>query len=256
MCRIIALWAIAVSARSETVCQADRIRDFLVLNEVYLNEKGPYRMMIDTGNSSSILRPEVAATLGLHSAYDVEVENAAGVRRAGAAVVDALQIGSVRDENVPVVITNVRVPGVDGIVGQSWLHRHDYTLDYRNNRLVLDPAAPPEGIRTALLSSDGRPQVSVEIDGHRQDLVVDSGASTLVLFGQQLFIPVSFSNLATNGGTVEGSSGSARVTIGKDFSRRLNIVVANVPPRPGLLPAVLFRQVYVSNRDGVVVLKP
>jgi hypothetical protein len=256
MCRIIALWAIAVSARSETLCQANRIRDFLVLNGVYLNEQGPYRMMIDTGNSSSIVRPEVAAAVGLRSAYDVEVENAAGVRRASAAVVDALRIGSVRDENVPVVITSVRVPGVDGIVGQSWLHRHDYLLDYRNSRLVMDPATPPDGIRSALLSADGRPQVSVEINGHRQDLIVDSGASTLVLFGQKLFIPVSFSSLATNGGSVEGSSGSARVSIGKGFNRRLNIVVANVPPRPGLLPAVLFRQVYVSNRDGVVVLQP
>jgi hypothetical protein len=236
--------------------RADRIRDFLVLKEVYLNEKGPYRMMIDTGNSSSILRPEVAGPLGLHSTYDVEVENATGVRRADAAVVNVIRIGSVRDENVPVIITNVRLPGVDGILGQSWLRRHDYLLDYQKRRLVLDPAAPPEGIRTALISTDGRPQVSAEINGHREQLIVDSGTSVLVLFGEKLFIPISSSRLVTNGGSMEGSSGSARVIIGQGFNRRMNIVTVNAPRRPGLLPATLFREVYFSNRDGVVVLTP
>jgi hypothetical protein len=31
---------------------------------------------------------------------------------------------------------------VDGVLGQSWLVRHDHLLDYRNRRLVLDGAAP------------------------------------------------------------------------------------------------------------------
>jgi gag-polyprotein putative aspartyl protease len=155
---LLVLLSAMFSARSETVLQADRVADVLVLNQVYLNERGPYRMMVDTGNGSSILRPIVAARLNLRPAYAVEAETAAGVKRVAVAVLEAVGVGSVQDRGIEAMIMEVKFPGVDGVLGQSWLVRHDYLLDYQNRRLVVDIAAPPTGIQASLLSAAGRPQ--------------------------------------------------------------------------------------------------
>src|SRR5258708_15611628 len=46
--------------------------------------------------------------------------------------------------------SGIQFPGVDGVLGQSWLVRRDYLLDYRNHSPVVDGAAPEGGVRTAL----------------------------------------------------------------------------------------------------------
>jgi clan AA aspartic protease (TIGR02281 family) len=184
---LLVLVSTRIFATPETVFQADRLADLFILNKNYLNSQGPFRMMIDTGNSSSVVRQTVANRLGLHPTYAVQAETAAGAKVVGAAILDEVRIGPLRDDGVEVMIMDWKVPGVDGVLGQSWLIRHDYMLDYRRRRLVVDIAAPPVGIRAPLRSGDGRPQVSAEVNGCRQDLVVDSGASVLVLFGQMSF---------------------------------------------------------------------
>jgi hypothetical protein len=127
-------------------------------------------------------------------------------------------------------------------------------LDYRNRRLVVDIAAPPAGIQAFLRSTDGRPQVSAEVDGRHQELVVDSGASVLVLFGHMS--STGLLRLVTNAGSVEAAEVSARVTIGGSFHKRLRAVEVDSPRQPGLLPASAFKSVYISNRDGVVIFVP
>lgn len=251
---LLVLLAATLPATSETVLKADRIADLLVLNQVYLNQRGPYRMMIDTGNGSSILRPAVADRLGLRPAYAVEAETTAGVQRVAAAILDTVRIGSVEDKNVEVMITGVKLQGVDGVLGQSWLARHDYVLDYRKGRVVVDISTPPAGIRVPLRSADGRPQVSGEVNGRPQDLVVDSGTSVLVLFGP--ISSVRRARLVSNSGAVDARTGSAQVTIGEGYRRQMAAAEVDAAPQPALLPAGAFRAIYIGNRDGTAVFVP
>src|SRR5207248_10412823 len=118
----------------------------------------------------------------------------------------------------------------------------------------MDVTDPPAGIRTPLRCADGRPQVSAEVNGRRQDLVVDSGTSVLILFGRKASIRPAL--LVTNAGSVEAATGSARVTIGASYNRWLPTAEVNASPQPALLPAAAFKSIYVSNRDGVVVFVP
>lgn len=251
---LILLTSAALSAAQEVALKADRVAHVLVLKEVYLNSQGPFHMMVDTGAASCLIRPAVAERLGLRSVYAVEHETVGGVKRVPAAILDDLRIGSVDDQGIEIMITDVKLPGLDGVLGQSWLLRHDYLLDYRGRRMVLDGSEPGRGIRAALRSSDGRPSIAAEVDGRRQDLVVDSGASVLVLFGRSPL--VSPAMLVTNGGSVEAGTGRARITIGGIYTRLMPTVEVNASPTLGLLPAAAFASVYISNRDGVVVLVP
>jgi predicted aspartyl protease len=96
--------------------------------------------------------------------------------------------------------------------------------------------------------------IAAEVDGRRQDLLVDSGSSDLVLFGRS---PMARRVTAiTNGGSVQAWAGRARVSIGGTYTRMIPTIEVPAPPLPGLLPAVAFSSVYVSNRGGVVVLVP
>ncbi len=250
---LILLMSAALAAAQEIV-KADRVAHVLVLKEVYLNGQGPFRMMVDTGAASCMIRPSVAKRLGLRPAYAVEQVSLAGAKRVPAAILDDLRIGTVRNRGLEVIITDVSLPDVDGVVGQNWLLQHDYLLDYRGRRLVVDPLEPERGIREALRSSDGRPEIEAEVNGRRQELVVDSGASVLVLFGQSA--QADQATLLTNGGSLEAGTGRARVMIGAGHSRLLPAARVNASITKGLLPAAAFASVYISNRNGVVVLVP
>jgi predicted aspartyl protease len=243
---------------AEVTLPLHRAGHTLILDTVYLNGQGPFRMMIDTGNASSLVRPEVARKLGVRAAYSVEQVTSAGVRRAPVIVIDRLAIGLAVDRQIEAMVGALAMvgamDGVDGVLGQSWLVRHNYLLDYHSRRLVLDGAAPEGTMRTDLRSVDGRPAVAALVDGIALDLVVDSGADLLVLFENKLH-RAGEATFLTNGQSAGAELGSARVALGGSPEQRMTAARVNSTQLSGgLLPANTFRAIYVSNRDGFVEL--
>jgi len=222
----------------------------LMLGTVYLNGQGPFRMMIDTGNASSLIRPQVARKLGALPGYTVDQVTAAGTRRVPVVTIDELTVGNVTDRKVEAMVGEPQMDGVDGVLGQSWLVRHDYLLDYRNHRLVLDGTAPEGAVRTELRSVDGRPAVPAKVDGAPVDLVVDSGADVLVLFQRQAV--TSNATFVTNSQTAGVELGSARVMVAGGREEKMQAARVHSDLHGGLLPTQEFREVYVSNRQGFV----
>src|SRR5579863_1164498 len=137
----------------------------LVVEKVFLNGQGPYRMLVDTGNASSIVRPGIARRLHLKAAYSVDQASVAGTRRVPAAILDEVRVGAAVDRSVEAIIGDVFEEGVDGVLGQSWLIRHDYLLDYRSLRVRIDPSPAGSGFRVPLRTADGRPVVVAMVDG-------------------------------------------------------------------------------------------
>jgi predicted aspartyl protease len=225
----------------------------LIVHDVFLNGAGPYRMLIDTGNSSSIVRPEIARHLNLKAAYAIEQASVAGVRRVPVAILDEVRAGSVSDRSVEAMIGDVFQAGVDGVLGQSWLVRHDYLLDYRNRRVVLDAPAAGSGVRVSLLSPDGRPAVAASVDGRARELVVDSGSSAVVLYEKPTFDGALTAWLDANGGAVPAQNCKVRLSLAGARDRLVDAVRIDVHGLgPGLLPASAFASVFVSNREGFV----
>jgi predicted aspartyl protease len=225
----------------------------LVLGGVFLNGSGPYRMLIDTGNASSIVRPELARKLNLRVRYLVEQASVAGVKRVGVATLDEVTVGDVSDRAVEAMIADVFQPGVDGVLGGSWLVRHDYLLDYRNHRIELDGLAAGSGVRVPLRSADGRPVIAASIDSTARELVVDSGASAVVLYEEPAIDGGWTAQLQANGGAVPAQRCTVRFGVGEARERRMDAVRIDVRGvGPGLLPASAFASVFVSNREGFI----
>lgn len=242
-----------LGSRQGVLLKASLAGHAMILNDIFLNGTGPFRMLIDTGNSSSIVRPEIARRLNLKVAYAVEQASVAGVRRVPVAILDDVRAGSISDRSVEAMISDVFQAGVDGVMGQSWLVRHDYLLDYHNRRIALDVAAPASGVRVPLRSPDGRPVVAGSIDGRERELVVDSGSSAVVLYETPLLDGALTTRLDANGGAALAQKCTVRFSLAGTRDRLMDAVRIDVHGRgPGLLPASIFASVFVSNREGFV----
>ncbi len=245
----------ALPAAQETVLKASRSAHMLVLNDVYLNGSGPFRMMVDTGNASSTVRPAIARRLALRPTYRVEQVTASGSRLALAAVLNEVRVGALSDKGVEVIITDVRLSGVDGVLGQSWLIRHDYLLDYHNRRLVLDGTPPGGGLRIALRVEDGRLLIPVDIDGRQTEVTLDSGAPVVVLFGSSH--PMQAAMLLTDTGEAGAETGTVHVSLKGGHQCSMPAAWVNSPQTsPTLFPLSLFASVYICNREGFAVFSP
>jgi predicted aspartyl protease len=242
----------AVLAESETTLRASRVDHALVLNEVFLNGAGPFRMMIDTGNASSLIRPRVAQRLEAQAKYAVEQVTVGGTRIVPVVVLDQVKVGGVSDLAVEAMVGDVAMEGVDGVLGQSWLVRHDYLLDFRQRQLVLDGEPPRQGWMTPLRSMDGRPIIVAEVEGRQTEMVVDSGAALVVLFDTGNRSRTG-ATIRTNAFFAGAEDSTVRIAMGDSPGRRMNAVrVSAMQAGPGLLPASAFSAVYVSNRHGFV----
>jgi len=236
--------------RTGTVLEASLSGHALILNGIFLNGSGPFRMLLDTGNATSIVRPELARRLHLQPAFAVDQVTATGARRVPVAILDEVRAGAVTDRSLEAIIGDVFQSGVDGVLGESWLVRHDYLLDYRARRFVLDGPPPAAGVRLPLHSTDGRPVVDAFIDRRPTELVIDSGASTLVLYGQR---PGAMVQLVSNGGSATARKSPVRFSLPGERERTVDAVSIDLSgPGPGLLPAAAFASVFVSNREGFV----
>jgi predicted aspartyl protease len=257
-CFLFTLAAVSAAAQGLTVrtgvlFKASVAGHAVVLKDVFLNGAGPYRMLIDTGNATSIVRPEIARRLNLKPAYTVDQASVAGVRRVPVAILDEVRAGSVSDRSVEAIIGDVFESGVDGVLGESWLVRHDYLIDYRNHRIALDGSPAGSGIRVPLRSTDGRPVVVASIDGRPRELVVDSGSSAVVLYEKPALDGALTARLDANGGTAPAQKCTVRFSLAGARDSLMDAVRIDVHGLgPGLLPTSAFASVFVSNREGFV----
>jgi predicted aspartyl protease len=118
----------------------------LVLVPVYVNGRGPYRFLLDTGASHSILAVHVADALEIRPGRTEELITAGGPVRVTLRNVEKLQIGSVRMDRQPVAVADLallRRLGVDGILGGDRLKSFNLYIDYARQILRIEPSTVP-----------------------------------------------------------------------------------------------------------------
>lgn len=110
---------------------------------VIVNGRHRGRFLVDTGSSVVVLSPAFAATIGLHasrSADAVELQTLGGRTSGSSATVASLKVGPAELQSVPVVLHDPG-PGVDGILGNTFLSRYRVTVDADRRELHLRPIA-------------------------------------------------------------------------------------------------------------------
>ena len=107
--------------------------------QVVLNEVRNARFLMDTGSSVTVLSPQVAAHLGVMgdgSGTPVELHTLGGRTVGRAATLASLRVGELELRDAPVVLHDPG-PGLDGILGNTFLDRYSITIDSDRRQLRL-----------------------------------------------------------------------------------------------------------------------
>lgn len=134
----------------------DRVGRIVV--PVFIDGKGPFRFLVDTGADGSLVSAALVSTLGLvpNRMHDERVEGTTGTEQLPCVTVDSLRIGSIVRHAVRMPVSRSRVmTGLDGILGMAGLGAVRVVVDFRRNRVAIDR------------SSRGLPQNFLDIQAHR-----------------------------------------------------------------------------------------
>lgn len=116
--------------------------------KIMINGKGPFRFVIDTGASMSVLSDKTAAALGVKPV--AKGGNARAIGGSGTfpilyGLLDSIAIGETRVDVVPIYIRTVHSSPdspeserSDGYLGLSVLSHFAVTLDYRERQMLMD----------------------------------------------------------------------------------------------------------------------
>jgi aspartyl protease family protein len=109
--------------------------------QVRLNDSRTGRFVVDTGASACVVSPELAAALNIHPgsrAERVPMQVVGGVTAGPQVTLASVRVGDAEVENVTAVIHSIG-PGIDGLLGNTFLGRFVATLDPDEAVLLLRP---------------------------------------------------------------------------------------------------------------------
>ena len=154
---------------------------------VLINDKGPFRLVLDTGASHSAVISEVPAALGIAISKDHDVI-LRGVT--GSAVVPTIQVASFivgdlefRPKRLPIIAS--ALGGADGILGTEGLQDKRIVIDFKHDMITIRRShreAAPAGFRTIPLKRMNGllviPDVSIGIQ-HAIAIIDTGGQGTI-----------------------------------------------------------------------------
>lgn len=256
------------------------VRDCLVVIPVRVNGAGPFDFLLDTGTNTTLITPELAGRLGLSATDQVSLITPSGATTTPRAVLDSLALGTKSVERLEVLYDDL--PGVRsadakilGVLGQNFLACFNYLLDYRKRQIAFEEDGDLDnlagGTRLRVERQEGKLIVTTQPTAPLKEtwrLVLDSGASGLVLFAPPFVIPEAAERAEgfltpTDAARIPASRGRLRgLRVGDE--RLFDVPFALIRDGPsradrsedGLLPTSLFKAILFQNDRDVVVLNP
>lgn len=230
-----------------------------VVEGVFLDGHGPYRFVLDTGAQTNQVEASIARKIGLATTFQVKMATAAGVIPLDGGRVAEVSLGSASASNLEFLFTTLDgvhalSTEIKGVLGQEFLAHFDYLLDFAKHRLVFGEPAPEGGSRVGFETINRCPVIETS-EGR---LVLDSGANSTILYRS--------SPPSADGSTIRTASGTASVSTIQGLRLKIGgheyhpANAASIPRAllkgDGLLPARLFRSVYINNTSKYVILDP
>jgi predicted aspartyl protease len=132
---------VSVSARGDAPeIGFSLVRDSLVVVPVFLNGQGPYRFLLDTGATHSILSTAVADQLKIPTGSSAALITAGGAVPVTVRVIEVVQIGPVRIGKTTIAVSDaeiLRTLHIDGLIGADYLKQFRISIDYAHRVLSI-----------------------------------------------------------------------------------------------------------------------
>jgi predicted aspartyl protease len=161
--------------------------------QAMINGRGPFRLMVDTGCSFSLISPEVAEAVGAHLGPgddddQIAVNSLGHHTEIPHVLLESIQLGAAQFEGVYAGISDafaaLSLTGrqhVDGALGYSLFSELVLTLDFPARRVVLSHARPadlpPVQAELALTAPNDVPLVTGQLQGQPVEFEIDTGAT-------------------------------------------------------------------------------
>ena len=245
--------------------QAITVEDGIVLVDAMVNGRGPFRMVVDTGGAACILSPAAARKAGVVYDHRTILATLGGERPVPATSNSVIQVDGQREPGVELAVAEIPQfralrSRSDGVLGQSFLSRTPYLIDYRKRRIWFGDAATQESNRLPLAMATGGMggrivvPVVLEPGGRTWRLTLDSGARHMVVEcragcpdGRR-----TSERLITYAGEHPISRSTfTRVRVGGIAMPTMDALIVNAAPPDnqdeGVLPTRWFSAVYVDS---------
>jgi hypothetical protein len=262
-------WMLATTAFGADDGAKISLRQGFPFVDVIINGQGPFHMLLDTGADASLLTPQAAQRAGLRFNHRVILTTLAGEMIVPGDSENVIQIGSVEESGLTILALDL--PAVraltrdaDGVLGQSFLSRAAYLLDYQKKRLWLGDEATQQASRlphtVSATNTRGRTVIPVGLDpdGRTWQLALDSGSTNLIV-DCSARCPRAWgverdSRLVTHAGERAVSRGNLRqVALGDSTMPYTEaVLLEGIPPEgwdDGVLPARWFSAFYVTEGE-------
>ncbi len=190
------------------------LRGYVILVKGSIGDIKNLTFLVDTGAVPSVVDARVAAKFGLEGQIEpVSLLNRQLDARRAAAT--AVRLGPLYVQHLPVLIHDLSFieealdTRVDAIVGYDFLGQAPFTIDYGARKIFFGPIDP---LLVTAPYRPGLPYVVVElcIQGRTLAVVVDTGASDLVLF-EGAVLPSRAAIITTGARTWSNLGGEVRV---------------------------------------------
>jgi len=206
----------------------------------------------------------------------VRLNSLAGSKTVTLTTLQTLAMGSAQARNLPVLIQDLSEarkvdPSITGIVGQNFLCRFNYLLDYLAHSIQLELSTEIrtaiEGVPVPMQTTGNRMIVVVEAQSHGREklrLTLDSGASAVMFVGhpsEVIDLRENETGMGTDGGFGAVVGRVNLLTVGQAQFQDIKVLLTREPAyreqiEDGVLPTALFRALYVNNKEGFVIFNP
>jgi predicted aspartyl protease len=165
------------------------VEDTLIVVRGSIGRLSDLRFVIDTGATRTYIDHRITRTLGLTAAGSRPVHALDGRGQAERILTPSIQFGPTRVESMSGLTTDLaavsRTQRIDALIGLDLLRLSTFEIDYRMRRIVFEPPDEmphdvPFATVTPLLGVD------VSIQGRPVRLMVDTAASTVMLFPNRM----------------------------------------------------------------------
>ena len=154
---------------------------------VYINGKGPFRMVLDTGANRSGVIASVATALGLppDTSSSVMLHGVTGSTPVATIKVDTLLVGDVLINGSRMPILPDALGGAEGILGTEGLADRRVFIDFRHDLIIIsrshNQAAPPGFVTIPFHFERGHLLIAEVLVGNvRAKAIIDTGGEVTV----------------------------------------------------------------------------
>ena len=154
---------------------------------VYINDQGPFRLVLDTGASRSCVIAKVAKTLGLvpDASQSMRLQAVTGSATVPTIRVDSLMIGDleISDSRLPIIPD--ALGGAEGILGNEGLRDRRVYIDFRHDLISIthshNRTAPPGFMTIPFKLERGRLLiVDAWLGRVRAKAIIDTGGQSTI----------------------------------------------------------------------------